>query len=74
MATKRDGVPSYAKAALDEPLFVLRAKDKLAAATVLYWCRLAIDHEVSSAKLQEAMNCAEDMRQWGLEYGTHTPD
>ncbi|PYX71578.1 MAG: hypothetical protein DMG78_14830 [Acidobacteria bacterium] len=74
MSTKKNGVPCYDNAAPDEPLFVLRGNDTLAAATVLFWCSLAIDHKVSGAKVQEAMNCAEDMRQWALDHGTKKPD
>lgn len=41
MATKREGVPCYDKAAEDEPLFVLRGQDQFAAETVEYWAHLA---------------------------------
>ena len=41
MATKRRGDSCYDKADLDEPIFVLRAKDKLAPNVVRDWADAA---------------------------------
>ncbi|MDZ4344116.1 MAG: hypothetical protein U1E51_16980 [Candidatus Binatia bacterium] len=76
MATKKDGVPCYDKAAPDEPLFVLRGQDELAEEVVEYWAHLASGgqpaHYVTmqgriTPKAQEALNCAEAMRAWPVK-------
>ena len=56
------------KAGDDEPLFVLRANDPLAAATVEYWAELAARtawHDVE--KVDGAYFLAQMMRNWRLE-------
>lgn len=51
------------KARVDEPIFVLRAKDPLASMTIRHWITMAEDqHE--KAKLQEALDLADAMDQW----------
>lgn len=53
------------KAADDEPLFVLRAKDLLAPIVVAYWAELASRsglHE--DEKTLEAIRLARDMKMW----------
>lgn len=51
------------KAAPDEPVFVLRAKDPLAAQAVRHWATMSIGrHE--DKKLQEAIACADKMDAW----------
>lgn len=51
------------KAASDEPLFVLRAKDPLAAQTVRHWAVMATgEHE--EAKIIEALKVADEMDAW----------
>lgn len=64
MSTKRRGVPSYEKASLDEPIFVLRAQDILAPDAVRRWAKLAESYGVSHAKIREAMDCAKQMEDW----------
>ena len=54
---------TLAKVADDEPIFVLRAQDRLAADTVAHWAWLA-KGVVSREKYDEAMRCAEAMRTW----------
>lgn len=51
------------KAAPDEPVFVLRAKDALAAMTVRHWITMA-DGVHEPAKLEEARKLAEVMESW----------
>jgi hypothetical protein len=51
------------KAADDEPIFVLRAKDPRAAETVREWARTSIGiHEPS--KIDEALKIADTMDEW----------
>lgn len=64
MATKATGVPCYDKAAPDEPLFVLRAKDLLAPVAVEFWADLLASMGGDALKVQEARECAEKMRAW----------
>ena len=51
------------KAAADEPVFVLRAKDALAAMTVRHWATMA-EGQHEEAKLEEARNLADQMDKW----------
>ena len=51
------------KAAPDEPIFVLRAKDVLAPMTIRHWATMAYqEHEPE--KLKEALSLADQMDQW----------
>lgn len=51
------------KADPDEPVFVLRAKDHLAAQTVRLWAAMAVgEHEPE--KIDEARRLAETMDEW----------
>lgn len=59
----------YANAELDEPMFVLLARDPLAPAIVDAW---AADRETSrgpSPKVEEARACAKAMREWHAKNG-----
>ncbi len=60
----KDSCPTLAKVAADEPIFVLRAQDKLAADTVCYWICEAEAAGVDQEKLIEAQKCAIKMRAW----------
>lgn len=64
MATKADGCPCYENAADDEPIFVLRAQDKLSHLVVRYWIMLAENEDVNAEKLGEAARCERAMRDW----------
>lgn len=64
MATKRTGVSCYDKAEMDEPLFVLRAQDPLAAELVREWARRAAARGVREEKYTEAWLVADAMDQW----------
>lgn len=64
MATKKHGCSCYDKAADDEPIFVLRAQDRLAPLVVELWAELAAKFGVSPEKQQEAFRCADQMRHW----------
>ena len=62
-------------AADDEPLFVLRAKDKFAPLVVELW-RLLVKEESGgeTRKTRMAMRLAEEMRQWQKAHGCKVPD
>lgn len=64
MATKREGVSCYDKAGMDEPLFVLRAQDKLAAGIVRQWADLAEQGGTKPEVVAEARQCADEMEAW----------
>jgi hypothetical protein len=69
MATKQNGVPCYEKAALDEPLFVLRSTDVLAPGIVREWAERARKAGTRSPKVSEALACADAMEQYAKEHG-----
>jgi hypothetical protein len=58
----------YAKAADDEPMFVLLARDPLAPLVVQKWATLAKGKGADLAKVKEANACAEQMRKWRKEH------
>ena len=71
MATKfwelenlKRGEGCLAKAAIDEPIFVLRGQDKLAPALVRAWAALAREHGCSPDKTNEAVMLACSMEAW----------
>ena len=74
MATKRRGDSCYDKAGMDEPIFVLRAKDKLAPAVVRRWADIAAMYEVNPAKVHEAECLANEMELWADKHGSKVPD
>lgn len=66
---------TLSRATDDEPIFVLRAKDKLAARTILFWTDIATLAGVSSEKVNEARDSMRVMEKWAEENGgTKTPD
>jgi hypothetical protein len=54
----------FAKAADDEPIFVLRAQDMLASHFVREWAFMAERHGASREKISEALACARAMEKW----------
>lgn len=54
----------YAKAAPDEPLFTLLARDKHAPEVIKFWASLKIKDGENPNKISEALDCAEHMRDW----------
>jgi hypothetical protein len=66
MGTKKEEIESgcLAKAAEDEPLFVLRGQDKLAPALVEMWASMAELHGAPRRKVAHARALAADMRDW----------
>lgn len=75
------GEGSLAKARDDEPVFILRAQDKVAPFVVEYWAQcvanLASDEPLSDAtkaKLKRANELVDEMRAWQRHYGAKVPD
>jgi hypothetical protein len=66
MATKKDGIPCYDKAADEEPLFVLRAQDMLAPEMVREWAYRAKVMGTPIEKIDEARRCADQMEDWQI--------
>lgn len=69
MGTKRENIENpqscLSKAADDEPIFVLRAKDPLAADIVREWAMLAARDQVhEEEKCRAALECAQKMDEW----------
>lgn len=64
MSTKREGDSCYNKAAMDEPLFVLRAQDILAPELVREWAHRAKAKGTPQTKVDEALQLADRMVEW----------
>ena len=71
MATKaevlealRNGRGCLGRAALDEPVFILRAQDKLAPRLVVRWAHLADQAGYSQDKVRGALILAKQMADW----------
>ena len=71
MATKREVVDAAArgegclgKAAEGEPVFVLRAQDKLAPMLVEFWAEMARANGCPKDKADDARVVADQMRKW----------
>lgn len=62
------------KVADDEPIFVLRSKDKLAPNVIRLWALLAEFMGVPPGKVSEARECALHMELWQREHGSKVPD
>ena len=60
---------TLSRAADDEPVFVLRAKDRLAPMTVQYWADLGGMLGVDPDKTSEARQTARLMEKWAADNG-----
>lgn len=58
----------------DEPVFLLRAKDLIAARTVQYWASEVEKAGGDSTTVRLARLQANRMLGWGLHHGSKTPD
>ena len=65
--TKHDN-PVIERAADDEPLFVLRAHDRLAIAAIEAWITAAMQHHVSAVKVADAWAHRDLMQQWQIDH------
>ena len=76
MAIKKEELKSgcISRAAADEPVFVLRAKDRLAPGVIRYWTQRAANMGVSPAKIEEALDLAAAMEEWQEAHGCKLPD
>ena len=55
----------YAKAAPDEPIFILRSSDPIAPMLVELWADIVkLNGSQPDKKIQEALKCAEDMKKY----------
>jgi hypothetical protein len=60
----REDIECLKKVAPDEPIFVLRAQDKLAPALVALWSNLAQLTGCGQAKVEDARHLSDLMREW----------
>ena len=74
MSTKRQGVPEFEKADLDEPIFVLRAQDVSAPVLVELYALHATTLHVDHRKVDAVRRCAVEMRKWQALHGAKLPD
>jgi len=58
---------SIARIPDDEPIFILRGQDKLAAAVVRFWADRAEQAGVRSGKVMGARDCADAMDAWPVK-------
>lgn len=58
----------------DEPVFVLRAKDKLATEAIGEWIDRAHFYGVNTKKIHAALDDISAMNDWQLRNGTKLPD
>lgn len=76
MATKKDelaaaavGLGPLGRSQDDEPIFVLCARDRAAAAAVLMWAELATEQGASGEKVESAKLLAIQMMEWRQAHG-----
>jgi len=60
---------TLSKVAMNEPIFVLRARDVLAPGVVRHWAREAQGRGVRHDKVQEALELAARMEHWQQTVG-----
>ena len=65
----RDPRSCLNKAGEDEPVFVLRAQDKIAPHLVKLWAGLARAHGCGAGKTEEAELLAIQMEHWAISHG-----
>lgn len=69
-----EGQGCLGKAAFDEPIFILRAKDDSAPSMVRQWAKRQIELGSTTPKIAEAMELADLMEAWQLKNGSHRAD
>lgn len=74
MSTKATGSKCYENAADDEPIFVLKAHDKLAPEIVREWAYRAMVAGTPQVKVDEARRLADEMENWQVANGRKVPD
>ena len=63
-----------AKAAEDEPIFVLRGRDRLTPYIVRQWAEGARLAGTPMEKVKDAQQLADDIERWQVEHGSKIPD
>jgi hypothetical protein len=58
----------------DEPVFILRGRDMLAATCVSSWADWAEEEGAAPELVAAARKWADHMAAWGMEHGTKVPD
>ena len=58
----------------DEPVFLLRGKDKLAVETIRFWANLLKERGGSIEDANSVLQFADDMKAWQLANETKVPD
>jgi len=71
---RKDASRALERAADDEPIFVLRARDLIAPETVREWAYRAAKAGAPREKVVEARACADAMEDWQLEHDRKVPD
>ena len=76
MATKAEEAKAgcWAKAADDEPVFVLRATDMMAPAAIRAWAAYAAAAGTPAAKVKRATDTAAEMEAWQQKHGKKVAD
>lgn len=69
-----EGEGCLGKAALDEPVFVLRARDALATDAIGEWIQHARFKGVNPKKITAALDDLSTMIEWQKQHGTKLPD
>jgi len=64
----------FSRVADDEPVFVLRGKDRLAPRVIRYWADRASNLGIDGRKIDEALKLAHDMEEWQEKNGCKYPD
>jgi hypothetical protein len=61
----------WSRAEPDEPVFVLLGRDPVASLVVEYWAELraVLSHKNGPEQLNEALDCAREMRTWAEAHG-----
>ena len=73
--TAKEGVQYLLmKCQQDEPVFILKASDKVAHSTVLFWSVSAGCLGVSEVKVGGAIDTAKSMREWAKTNPSRLPD
>lgn len=62
------------KIPMDEPVFILRAQDKVAPATILFWTLEAYKAGASQNITSAALEQCRRMFAWQAEHGSKVPD
>ncbi len=73
-STMKEGVTSLEKVREDEPVFVLRAQDKLAPEIVREWAYRAHVSGAPIEKVREARRIADEMEEWQVANRRKVPD